>query len=133
MEGFSENVGLPDLGRIPLELLEQIVDHLLALLLAAHDGGHLRLDVRPDHVDRWCAGLQTHTVPSALTDDLRLLQHQGVDGGHHDAVSGLLHLLQGVGHLVVLRLHLGQLGEQGHQVPVVPDLEPRLLGQRIIE
>ena len=133
MKGLAEDIGLPDLGRVPLKLLEQIVDHLLALFLAAHDGGHLRLDVRPDHVNGGCAGLQTHAVPPALADDLRLLQHQGVDGGHHDAVSGLLHLLQSVGHLVVLRLHLGQLGEQGHQVPVVPDLEPRLLGQRIIE
>ena len=50
VEGFAEDVGLPDAAGVPLVLLEQIVDHVLALLLAPHDGGHLGLNIRPDHV-----------------------------------------------------------------------------------
>ncbi len=36
---------------ISLKLLEQVVDHFLALLLVAHNGRDDRLNVRPDHVD----------------------------------------------------------------------------------
>jgi len=84
-------------------------------------------------MDRRGAGFQTDPVPAPLLHDLGLLQHQGVDGGHHDAVARLLHLFQGVGHLVVGLFYPGQLGEQGHQVAVVPDLKAGLLGQRVVE
>ena len=133
MEGFSKDIGLPDAAGVPLVLLEQILDHVLALLLAAYNGGDLGLDVGADHVDRRGAGLQPDAVPAPLLHDFRLLQHQGVDGGHHNTVARLLHLLEGVGHLVVGLFHPGQLGEQGHQVAVVPDGEAGLLGQGVVK
>ena len=109
------------------------MDHVLALLLAPHDGGNLRLDIGPDHVDGGGAGLQPYAVPPPLLHDLGLLQHQGVDGGHHNTVARLLHLLEGVGHLVIGLFHPGQLREQGHQVAVVADLKAGLLGQGVVE
>ena len=42
-----EDVGLPQLAGIPLELLQQVVYHVLRLLFVAHDGGNRRLDIRP--------------------------------------------------------------------------------------
>lgn len=60
VEGLAEDVGLPDGLGVPLELLEQEVDHLLALLLVAHDRRHLGLDVCADHV--YCL-VQTEVLP----------------------------------------------------------------------
>ena len=50
MKGLAENIGLPDSLGVTLKFLEQEVDHLLALLFVAHDGGHLGLNIGPDHV-----------------------------------------------------------------------------------
>ena len=84
-------------------------------------------------MDGAAAGPQTHPIAPPLADDLRLLQGEGVDGGYHDAIARLLHLPQGLGHLVIGRLHPGQPGEQGHQVPVVPHGEAGLLRQGIVK
>ncbi len=94
MEGFSEDVGLPDLARIPLKFLKEIVHHLLRLLLVAHDGGDLGLNVGADHVDGRGGGPHPHAVPPALLDDLRLFQRQLLQRGDDDAVAGGLDLLQ---------------------------------------
>ena len=60
----------------PLKLLEEEAQHILRLLLAAHNGGDLRLDVRPDHVDAGGLGPEAHPIAPPLLDDLRLLQLQ---------------------------------------------------------
>ena len=109
------------------------MDHLLALLLRTHDRGNFGLNIRADHMDGGGAGLESDAVASPLPDDLRLLQHQGIDGGHHDAVAGLLHFLQSVCHLVICCLDSSQLGQQRDQIPVVLDLEAGLLGQSVVE
>ena len=133
MEAAAEDVGLPDFGRVPLELLHQVVDHVLALLLVAHDGGHGGLDVHLEHVDGGCAGLELDAVAAALAHPLRLLQQQLLHGGHDDAVARLIYVGEGVGHLVEPGLHPGQLCEQLHQVPVVRHGEPGLAGQGLVE
>ena len=109
------------------------MDHLLALLLRTHDRGNFGLNIRTDHMDGGGAGLEADAVASPLPNDLRLLQHQGIDGGHHDAVAGLLHLLQSVCHLVICCLDSSQLGQQRDQISVVLDLEAGLLGQSVVE
>ena len=60
VEGAAENIGLPDGLGVPLKLLEEEVDHFLALLFIAHNGGYLCLNVRPDHV--YCL-VQTEVLP----------------------------------------------------------------------
>jgi len=84
-------------------------------------------------MDAGGAGLQLHAVAAPLLHDLRLLQGQLVDAGNHDAVARLPHVLQGPGHLVILRLHRRQTGQQAHQVAVVPHLKAGLLRQRVVE
>ena len=133
MEAASEDVGLPDLAGIPFKLLQQVVHHVLGLLLVAHDGADGSLDVRPDHVDAGGAGLQPHAVPAALLHDLRLLQLQLVDAGDHDAVARLSDVVEGAGYLVVLRLHRRQLRQQAHQIPIIPHLKAGLLRQGLVE
>ena len=127
MEAASKDVGLPDLAGIPLELLKQVIHHILRLLFVAHnrrDGG---LDVRPDHVDAGGAGLELHTVPAALFHDLRLLQRQLADAGDDNAVTRLPHVPQGPGYLVVFRFHRRQTGQQAHEVAVISHLKAGLL------
>ena len=133
MEGLAEDVGLPDGLGVSLKLLKQEIDHLLALLFVAHDGRDLGFDVRTDHVDGGGGGLQAHAIASPLLDDLRLLQHQLVGAGHHDAVTGGLNLFQRPGYLVILRFDVGKAGEQLHEITIVVDGEAGLLGERIVE
>ena len=38
VEAAAEDVGLPDLRRVALELLQEVVDHVFALLFIADDG-----------------------------------------------------------------------------------------------
>ena len=45
VEAAAEDVGLPDLCRVALELLQEVVDHVLALLFVADDGRNRRFDV----------------------------------------------------------------------------------------
>ncbi len=62
---FPENVGLPDLGGVPLKFLEQIVDHLLALLLRTHDEGQPSVSISARII--WMEGalaFQPHAIAS---------------------------------------------------------------------
>ena len=133
MEAAAKDIGLPDLAGIPLELLEQIVHHILGLLFVAHNGRDRRLDVRPDHMDAGGAGLEPDAVASALLHDLRLLQLQLVDSGHHDAVSRFADILQRSGYLVVLRFDGCQPGQKTHEIAIVGHGESRLLRKRMVE
>ena len=74
MEGFAEDVGLPDFLGALLKFLEQVDHQFLRLLLTADDWGNLRHDVRPHHVDRGGAGPQFDPKTAPLLDDLRLFQ-----------------------------------------------------------
>ena len=56
--------------------------------LAADDGGYLGGDVRLHHMDARRARLEPDPVPAALLHDLRFLQGQFIQAGHHDAVAG---------------------------------------------
>ena len=85
------------------------------------------------YVNTGGTGLQADAVPSPLLHDLRLFQLQFVDAGDHDAVARLPDVLQGPGHLVILRLDPRQLGQQAHQVAVVPHLEAGLLRKGLVE
>ena len=84
-------------------------------------------------MDAGSAGFQLYAVAAPLFHDLRLLQLQLADAGHHDAVPRFLHVPQGSGYFVVLRFHRRQAGQQAHQVPVVPYLEAGLFRQGVIE
>ena len=50
VEAFAEDVGLPDLDRVVLEVGQQALDQFLALALAAHNGAELGADHRTHHV-----------------------------------------------------------------------------------
>ena len=50
VEAAAEDVGLPDLCRVALELLQEVVDHVLALLFVADDGRNRRFDVGANDV-----------------------------------------------------------------------------------
>ena len=63
VEGPAEDVGLPDFAGVALKLLEQVVHHVLGLLLVAHDGRYRSLDIRTDHVH--CL-VQTEVIPRFL-------------------------------------------------------------------
>lgn len=79
------------------------------------------------------ACFQPHAVAAALFHDLRLLQLQLVNARHHDAIAGLPHILQRLGHLVVLRFYRRQPGQKAHEVSVVPYLKAGLLRQRPVK
>ena len=51
VEGLAEHIGLPDAGGVLVELTEHVPHQILGLLLGAHDGTDLGLDVGADHVD----------------------------------------------------------------------------------
>ena len=78
-------------------------------------------------------GFQPDAVAPALLHDLRLLQLQLPDGGHHDAVAGGFHLFQRTAHLFVLPFGMGQFQNAGHQARFVADLQPGLFAEHLIE
>ena len=87
-------------------------------------------------LSRWMeggAGPQAHPVAPALAHDLRLFQMQLVQRGHHDAVAGGLHLLDGAAYLLVLPLCLGKADDAGHQAGLVADLQAGGLPQDFVE
>ena len=55
VEAAAEDVGLPDLRRVALELLQEVVDHVLALLFIADDGRNRRFHVGADDMQA-CEG-----------------------------------------------------------------------------
>ena len=85
------------------------------------------------HVDGRCAGFKADAIPPALPDDLGLLQRQLIDGGHHDAIAGGLHLLHRAAYLLIGTLRFRQLDDAGHQPGLVADLKPRLLTEHPVE
>ena len=77
--------------------------------------------------------MQPHPAAPVLMHDLRRFQMQLVDGGHHDAVAGDFHLLQGAAHLLVGALCPGKLHDAGHQPGFIPDVQPGLLTEHLIK
>ena len=104
METAAEDIGLPDLRRIALKLLQEIIDHVLALLFVADDGRNRRFDVSANDVQARCARLEAHAVTPALLHDLRLFEVQLIDGRDDDAVAALARVGNRLRHLVILRL-----------------------------
>ena len=133
MEAAAEDVGLPDLRRVALELLQEVVDHVFALLFIADDGRNGRFDVGADDMQARRARLEPHAVAPALLHDLRLLQVQLVDRRHNDAVASLARIGHRLRHLVVLRLDRRELGEKTQQIAVILHIEARLLAQRPVK
>ena len=72
-------------------------------------GADFGMDDGFHHMDGGCAGFQPDTVPSALPDDLRFLQRELLNAGHHDAVAGGFHLFQCTADLLVLPFCPGKL------------------------
>ena len=133
VQALAEDVGLPDLDGVLLKVLEQAHHQLLALTLGAHDGRNFGIDGGLEQMDGRRAGPQANSVAPALAHDLRLFQMQLVQRGHHDAVAGGLHLLDGAADLLVLPLGPGKADDAGHQACLVADLQPRGLPQHPVE
>jgi len=104
MEAAAEDIGLPDLRRVALKLLQEIIDHVLALLFVADDGRNRRFDVGANDVQARRARLEPHAVTPALLHDLRLFEVQLIDGRDDDAVAALARVGNCLRHLVILRL-----------------------------
>ena len=77
--------------------------------------------------------MQPDAAAPVLMHNLRRLQMQLIDGGHHDAVASGLHLLQGAAHLLVGALCPGKFHDAGHQPGLVPDVQPGLLAEHLIK
>ena len=121
VQRFAEHIGFPDLLRIFFKFLQHIADELFRLLFRAHNGIDLGLDARADHVNGLGRGAQFHPVTARLLDDFRLLERQLVRIRHHDAVTGLTHILQRARDLVVGAFCFGKFPHQGNKVPFVGD------------
>ena len=133
VEALAEDVRLPQADGVVLEILQKALHEVFALLLRPHDGTQLGVDDRLHHMDGRRAGLETDAVPPALPDDLGLFQRKLVDGRHHDAVAGGLHLLHRTAYLLVGTLGFGQLDDAGHQPCFVADFKARLLAEHLIK
>mgnify|MGYP007042228782 CR=1 FL=1 len=76
--------------------------------------------------------MQPHPAAPVLMHDLRRFQMQLINGGHHDAVAGGFHLLQGAAHLLVGAFCPGKFHDAGHQRPR-PRYPAGLLAEHLIK
>ena len=133
MQALAEDVGLPQPFRVGLKVAQKALHQILALLFGAHDGVDLGVDHGLEHVDGGGTGFQADTVPPALPDDLRFFERKLVDGGHHDAVSGSLHLFQRTADLFIFASGSGKLNDAGHQARFIADGKAGLLAEHPVE
>ena len=133
MQALAKDVRFPQPLRVGLKIPQQTLNQILALLLGAHNGADLGVDDGFHHMDGGCAGFQPDTVPPALPYDLRFLQRELLNAGHHDAVAGGFHLFQCTADLLVLPFCPGKLNDAGHQARFVTNFQPRLLTENAVE
>ena len=107
---------------VALEVAEHGVHEFGALLLAADDGAHFRLDVHLHDMEGGRAGFQSHAVLLSLADDLRLLEHHLLHGGQHDAVARRLHLIHGGKEFLRALSRVGELAQVSEQGEIVRDV-----------
>ena len=133
MQALAEDIALPYLARVLLEISKQALDKLFRLAFAAHDGRDLCGYLGPYHIDGRRAGPQAYAVASALMDDLRLFQRQLVDARHHNAIARGVHLVQRAFDLFVLRFDARQIDDARHEACFVAYLKPRCLSQHFVK
>ena len=133
IERLSENIGLPNLLRLFLKLAEQIVYQFFRLLFRADDRIDLGFDVGPHHMDGWCRSPQTHAIPPSLPNDFRFLERQLLHRRHHNAVTGLIYLIERTMQPFVLLFHRSEILKHMNQICVIPHLNAGLLADNAVE
>ena len=75
LNGFSENIGLPDPVIPILCIFLYVGNQILRLLLVPYNRGNLRLNMGLDQVDGGHLRLHFYAIFISMPDHLRLIQH----------------------------------------------------------